>query len=285
MQNNLKDILWIVFGGLTIGTIVQRANDSLRGIPNLSSSPLVELDSVIYGCCFIILAQWIIVGILGLVELKPRMKGEQEWACLTKKPRFKGPWIVKFCLIKTFPYLASHFVFSGFFVLALFGFDRTAIIAALLWYFVVAALWTSLILNKSEEASPTFDLTINHASAILALPQKHGPIILGLVFLGLIFGSIAYPYVSQSFGGGKPEMISLYLKPGSIVSQEEINGKQIALLFRRGPLLGVKVTHLGRERVMVIHQNDVERIYLDYNYNVIRDFLSPDTTKGNRSRR
>ncbi len=49
MLEKLKNTIWIIFGGLGVGVLVRRGYDSIRGIPNLADTPIIDIDSLLLG--------------------------------------------------------------------------------------------------------------------------------------------------------------------------------------------------------------------------------------------
>jgi hypothetical protein len=85
------------------------------------------------------------------------------------------------------------------------------------------------------------------------------------LFFALVVGAFQYSKISQSFGGGRPEKVIVFLKPGEATNlpvQTILDGKMVDLLFRRGSKFGFRLGDTNDGQILVIDQSQIDHLYV-----------------------
>jgi hypothetical protein len=266
--DRLKQLAWISFGGLAVGTLIRHGQDALRGIPNLTDAPVVDLDSILLGGSFILLWIWLMLTVLAIVEHKPWTEAKEHW--IKTYPGQDGKLRPIFLLIRCYStftaYLWIYFAFALCFCLALTsGNVRDTFQFFLGWCLLVFSNWFFFIGTRKKWFSKEPDTLEANTVKLLDLPESHGHFVVVSIIAALIFAALGYGKVSQDFGGGKPERVVVFLKPGQsadLPSQVSVEGKVVNLVFRRGSKFGFRASDSSDGHILVIDQDKIDRLYV-----------------------
>lgn len=266
--DKFKQLAWISFGGLAIGTLIRRGDDALRGIPNLADAPIIDLDSILFGGSFILLWIWLMLAVLALIEHKPWTEAKEHWTkCYPGRDgKQRLLFLLLRCLSTVTTYLWIYFAFAFCFCLALTsGNLHDALLFFFGWCFFVLTNWLFFVGTQKKWISKEPDTLEANAEKLLNLPESHGRFVVASIVVALILGVLLYRRVSQDFGGGKPEKVIVFLKPGqsgNLPSQGSVEGKVVNLVFRRGSKFGFRASDSNDDQTLVIDQDKIDRLYV-----------------------
>jgi hypothetical protein len=267
MLEKFKQLIWISTGGLLIGTIVRRGYDSIWGIPDITDSSIVDLGSILLGGSFVLLWIWTILTVLGILDHKPWTEAKEQWERFHSSP--KGfPRLIFLCLrsLTTVGFLVPYFIVALIAFAILTSWDVFITLQFFGWWCaMVFGSWLLIVSQRKKSLAQEQDILGGNIVKLLDLPEQPGRFITNSLLVAFIFCSLQYNKISQSFGGGRPEKVIVFLKseqPANTSSSFNLDGKVADLLFRRGTKLGFRVANMSEGQFVVIDQSQIDHLYV-----------------------
>ena len=268
MLEKFKQLIWISTGGLVIGTLIRHGYDAIRGIPDFVDSPILDIGPMLFGGSLALLSIWMILTVTAMVDHRPWIEAKEQWdrfrPCPEGIPRFL--FVCLRAAMNLLEYWAIYYFVALLACVALAAMDLVTTCQFFLGWCVVAfAGWVNVIgLQKKWFAEEPSTLRAN-AVKLLNLPEQPGRLVVGSLFVVFMFGLSQFGNISQSFGGGRPEKVIVFLRsgqPADTSSRIDLEGKVVDLLFRRGMKLGFRTANMVEGQVLVIDQSQVDHLYV-----------------------
>lgn len=270
MFDKFKQLVWISTGGLAVGTIIRRGNDAIRCIPNISDTPLVDVDSLLFGVSLVLLWIWMVLTVLAIIEHKPWAEAKDHWARSfpTGSKRFRFLFLLLRWQNTVATYLLIYFLVAAICCGALVSGDaKDAARFFLGWCFYVFLSWFGCFGQQKKWFGKEPDTLQANAVKLLDLPEQHGRFVVITLLMAFLIGAWQYKNISQNFGGGRPQKVVVFLKPGSpaiLPTHVSLEGRVVDLLFRRGSKLGFKEPNSSEDQILVIDLAQIDRLYIGH---------------------
>lgn len=268
MSEKWKNAGWIVIIGYVIGLFTRRGYDSMLGIPSMIDSPIIDIDSILYGGSIVFLWLWMLITVSVYRELTPLKEAHKWWENHYGTDAIKGKKIsifIRWALNINTYHIIYYIVASGVCFLLAGGFNRAGLYFFLYWFVYSVVNWyiTNGIINGKFAKEP--EALEESASFHFGISGEEGKLAVLSLIVASGVSAMMFPKVSQSFGGGKPERVIVKLKPGNIVtlpSQVSIENKMVDLVFRRGNKFGFREVNWSNNHIVVIDGEKIDRLYI-----------------------
>ena len=263
-----KHLVWITSGSVGVGLVVRRAHDALSGLPLLGDAPFVDVSGLLFGASILFLWFWEVLTIRAIKARKPWAEATEhcERCFPDAELNYKLTFRCLRCMLTFAAYILPYFGIAALACIVLVAGDVVpAILLFSGWCWWVLVAWAVSVLVQKGVVSNGPQVLEANVVELLKLPEDNGTFIVLSLLVALTVGTLAYGRISQQFGGGRPEKVVLFLKPG--VTAILPNGKHLEsgilkVLFRRGSKLGITSSDTEGGGILILDDSQIDHLYV-----------------------
>jgi len=234
---DLKKQSWLTVCGFVAGFASRKLFEIFHQYQNVGDVSFIDLDSIVYGLMVMVLMGLAIASMLNYGKVAhPIVKRKLRSAAKRKNKSF---WNMVAWIYGYYRFQKSAILFSiAIFVIVLIATDKALI--ALLAVLLLPILGLAVVATDDSD-SPNMDKFFQ----FFEIDTVPGAVIIVLTFISIAPGTYILGFVSQTFGGGRPEWVEIRLDPKTVEDttvQRKFDNKPIFLLYRQGNIFWFKVS-------------------------------------------
>jgi len=256
---DVKKQSWLAVCGFIAGFASRKLYERIYLFQNIGETSFLDLDSIVYGVTFMLIIGLTITSIGYYQRYSDIMLRRKRRISTKGKNMYLGK--ISMALYGYGLYQRKTVLFSVALFSILFVISDNAILSALPLIFL--PVFGQIMADDKSTNSPQIDKAFH----FFGIETVQGSIAIVLTFIAIIPGAYALSHVSQTFGGGKPEWITIRLNQKAIddtATHRKYDNRRILLLYRQGNTFWFKIS--GDSTKIAFRRDQIDYFQSEYKH-------------------